>query len=42
MGTDIGEWRATGLASLSIISFTGGPDISGSGWCSHMLNVLDL
>ena len=38
----IGEWKAVGSASSSIISLTGGPDISGNGWCSQVLKVLLL
>ena len=38
--TGIGLYRATGVASLSIISRKGGPDIMGSVWWVHVLNVL--
>ena len=42
ISTGIGKWYAVGLAAGSIINFMGGPSIMGSGWCSHVLNVLDL
>ena len=38
--TGIGLCRVTGAASLSITSRKGGPDIMGSAWWVHVLNVL--
>ena len=38
--TGIGLCHATGVASLSIISRRGGPDIMGSVWWVHVLKVL--
>ena len=41
-GTGMGEWWAVGVAFRSMISLIGGLSISGKGWCSQVLNVLDL
>ena len=37
----MGEWCAVGVAFGSIISLIGGLSISGSAWCSQVLNVLE-
>ena len=41
-GTEMGEWWAVGMAFGSMIGLIGGLSISGKGWCSQVLNVLDL
>ena len=40
IGTGMGLWQGLGVAVGSIDSVRGGPDIMGSGWCSHVLKAL--
>ena len=42
MGTGTGEWYAESSVFGSIINLIGGPSIMGSGWCSHVLRMLEL